>query len=146
MGNERVLVSACLLGVGCRFDGAAKLNAEVVRFSETWCLVPVCPEQLGGLSTPRSPAQINSGSGDDVLDGTASVLADDGTDVTAAYMCGARQTLEIARILGATRAMLKEKSPACGVNLVYNNGVLVEGRGVATALLLREGIRVEAAS
>ncbi len=145
-GTECVLVSACLLGVCCRFDGKAKLSSEVARLAETCCLVPICPEQLGGLPTPRSPAQISSGSGGDVLDGGARVLADDGSDVTGAYIRGAQEALRVGKILGAERAILTDKSPACGVNLVYNNRVLVDGCGVTTALLIREGIAVEAAS
>jgi uncharacterized protein YbbK (DUF523 family) len=105
-------------------------------------LAPVCPEQLGGLPTPRPPAQIIGGSGEDVLGGTARVLAPDGRDLTAAFLRGARETLLLCRCLGITEAILKGDSPSCGVGRIYRGTERVPGNGVTAALLIREGITV----
>jgi uncharacterized protein YbbK (DUF523 family) len=131
----RVLVSACLLGIRCRYDGAEKLDGAVAALAEKYELVPVCPEQLGGLPTPREPAERR---GDRVV--TAS-----GADVTEAYRRGAEETLKLCRLLGCGAAVLKERSPSCGRGRIHNgrfDGGLADGSGVTAALLLENGIAV----
>jgi len=136
------LVSACLLGVRCRFDGGAEPDETVVRLAASGGVVPVCPEQLGGLTTPRLRSEFREGDGRAVLDGRARVVAEDGSDVTEAFERGAYETLAIARRCDATRAVLKERSPSCGLTQVYIDGRLADGLGVTAALLVREGIEV----
>ena len=139
-----VLVSACLAGVHSRYDGACNFNKALIqRLELEGCvIVPVCPEQLGGLSTPRPPAEITSGDGRTVLAGESTVVAEDGTDVTQQYVRGAEETVRIAALLGCTHAYLAEKSPACGVHTLKRKGQTCEGRGVAAALLASAGVEV----
>lgn len=136
------LVSACLLGIRCRFDGVATPDETVVQLADSGGAVPVCPEQLGGLPTPRLRSEFRGGDGRAVLDGRAQVVAEDGTDVTEFFERGAQETLAIALRCGATRAVLKERSPSCGLTQVYIDGRLTDGMGVTAALLAREGIEV----
>ena len=142
-GGEVILVSACLLGLPTRYDGGHCRSAEVVALAGRHCLVPVCPEQLGGLSTPRPPSEIEHGDGSDVLDGRARVLSTEGTNVTGNFVRGARAAAEIAETCGATRAILKEGSPSCGVSRIMRAEQAVEGEGVAAALLRRKGLKVD---
>jgi uncharacterized protein YbbK (DUF523 family) len=136
------LVSACLLGVRCRYDGQHKSDA-LDRDLSPFSVIPVCPEQLGGLSTPRPAAQMSGGAGNEVLEGSAVVLTkEDGTDVTAQFVRGAEETLEIARKTGAETAFLKQRSPSCGCGQTWVDGTVVEGDGVTTALLKQHGIAV----
>ena len=141
-GREPVLVSACLLGLHTRYDGAAR-PSEHVWIALADCLhIPVCPEQLGGLSTPRTPACCRGGTGEEVLAGRARVVDEVGRDVTDRFLAGAREVLRIARLTGARRAFLKERSGSCGVSQVYRDGLLVDGMGVCAALLKQEGMEV----
>jgi len=131
------LISACLLGCACRYDGASKpLPAEVLkRLAEFDALAPVCPEQLGGLATPRDPAE-RAGE---------RVLTAKGADVTAQYRRGAIEALRIAKTLGCTRAVLKSRSPSCGRGVIYDGThthTLTAGDGVTAELLQENGIRV----
>ena len=138
-----VLVSACLLGLETRYDGGHCFRRAVVeRLSGVRC-VPVCPEQLGGLSTPREPAEIDREEGGSVLRGGADVVRRDGVCVTRNYRRGAEMVVRIARMTGARWALLKEGSPACGVHRLKRAGKDVEGRGVAASLLLEKGVQVE---
>ncbi|HOA90887.1 MAG TPA: DUF523 domain-containing protein [Bacillota bacterium] len=124
------LVSACLLGVPTRYDGTGKQNAEVLALSKEYLLIPFCPEQLGGLSTPRKPAEIVG----------ERVINVDGEDVTEFFVRGAQVSLQIAEKIGPNVVILKEGSPSCGVHFVYDGtfqGRKVEGQGL-TAKLLRE--------
>ena len=130
-----VLISACLLGFPCRYDGAGKADARLQALAKTRRLIPVCPEQLGGLPTPRPPAERVG----------ERVLARDGTDVTPAFVRGAEETLRLARQLGCTTAILKARSPSCGSGQIYDgtfSGRLVSGSGVTAALLRQNGIAV----
>ncbi|MEW6399399.1 MAG: DUF523 domain-containing protein [Bacillota bacterium] len=142
---DRVLVSACLLGVQCRYDGEHEFSAEVVAAAATRCLVPVCPEILGGLPTPRPPAEVVGGDGADVLAGRARVVTGEGRDVTAAFLRGAQEALRVARLVGAREAWLKARSPSCGVTCIHD-GTFAQGMrpgaGVTAALLARGGIRL----
>lgn len=139
---DATVVSACLMGICCRYDGGHRLDDKVVAISEKEKLIPLCPEQLGGLSIPRHPAEIVGGDGDDVLDGRARVVDEEGKDITEEFLKGAREFLRITKLAGAEKAIMKEKSPSCGIHKIYRDGILVSGKGVLTALLLREGIKV----
>ena len=141
----KVIISACLLGVRCRYDGGHSRNETAMNQKETYQLIPVCPEESGGLSTPRPPAEIVGGDGDAVLDGKAKVMTADGTDVTEAYLRGAHHALEMAQSHGTTHVILKARSPSCGCDTIYDgtfSGTLTSGDGVTTALLKRHGITV----
>ena len=130
-----ILVSACLLGVPCRYDGAGKADERVLALTKTRRLIPVCPEQLGGLSTPRPPAE-RTGS---------RVITRDGADVTAAFVRGAEETLRLARLFGCRTAILKSNSPSCGSGRIYDgsfSGRLDSGDGVTAALFKQNGIAV----
>jgi uncharacterized protein YbbK (DUF523 family) len=140
--RRAVVVSACLLGRPCRFDGKDKFTPELAFLLEGRNVISVCPEELGGLGTPRAACQISGGDGADVIDGKARVIAADGTDQTEAFLSGARAALEPALAAGAREAILKERSPSCGVTRVYHGGALGPGQGVFAALLVRHGIRV----
>lgn len=131
----RLLVSACLLGCCCRYDGASKAHPLAKQLAEQHTLAPVCPEQLGGLPTPRPPAERR---GDRVV--TAA-----GADVTEQYRRGAEETLRLCRLLGCEAAVLKERSPSCGHGEIYDgtfSGTLVSGDGAAAELLRANGIPV----
>lgn len=130
-----ILVSACLLGVPCRYDGQSKAHPLARALCEKHHVVPVCGEIFGGLPTPRTPAEIQ---GDQVV-------TRDGRDVTEAYRRGAEAAAQLARLTGAQAAVLKERSPSCGSGAVYDgtfSGVLTEGWGVTAALLRQQGLRV----
>jgi uncharacterized protein YbbK (DUF523 family) len=121
------------VGLGCRYDGQLKPSHRCIEFLRDKHYIPVCPEQLGGLATPRPPADIVGGNGDDVLEGMAKVVAEGDIDVTAAIVKGARQVLEIARAQNISTAVLKSKSPSCGV---------ADQWGVTAALLARNGVEL----
>lgn len=145
---ESVLVSACLQGVPCRFDGRGKASSETAAAIGDRRPVPFCPEVAAGLSTPRRPAEIVGGDGHDVLDGRARVVDDTGLDVTEAFLEGAGRALEAARRAGCTEALLMARSPSCGRGRVYDGtftGELRDGDGVTAALLERHGIAVRPA-
>jgi len=139
------LVSACLVGVACRYNAASRVDpALAARFAEG-DLLPVCPELLGGLGLPRPPAEIQGGTGAQVLDGDVRVRDREGRDLTAAFVAGAEATLALARAAGADEAFLAADSPSCGVGEIYDgsfSGRRVPGDGVAAALLRRHGIRL----
>ena len=131
----KVLVSACLLGVGCRYDGQSKAYPLLDELCRRHEVVPVCPEIMGGLPTPRTPAERQG----------ERVVTKNGVDVTAQYRRGAEEVLRLARKLGCTVAVLKERSPSCGSGRVYDGtftGTLTEGFGVAAEVLRAAGIRV----
>ena len=137
MANPVLLISECLLGVACRYDGGSKPLPETLltRLSARYQLVPVCPEQLGGLETPRAPSERQ---GD-------RVVMDTGADVTEQYARGAQQALYVARRFGCTAALLKERSPSCGSGTIYDGsftGTLTGGFGVTAEALLQNGIAV----
>lgn len=141
-----VLVSACLAGVPCRYDGAAKPDPAIISMVEAGRAIPVCAESAGGLPTPRPPAEIRGGDGTAVLSGVARVVTVDGEDVTDAFVEGARAVASLARERGARSAILQDKSPSCGARRIYDgthHGRLVEGQGVLAAVLTAQGIAVE---
>lgn len=130
-----ILVSACLLGINCRYDGASCCWPGLEKLQEKYHLIPVCPEVYGGLPTPREPAEIVGGR----------VMTKSGRNVTAQYEKGAQEMLALARTLGCCAAVLKSKSPSCGKGQIYNghfSGALVNGDGVFARLLLSKGMAV----
>lgn len=131
-----ILVSQCLTGVPCRYDGKSKLIPEIYKLVKEGKAVPVCPEVLGGLSTPRKSSERQ-------VDGR--VINSAGEDVTEAFQSGAEKALQLCRSYNCSMAVLKSKSPSCGCGLIYNgkfDGGLTEGNGVFTDMLLSEGIPV----
>ena len=135
--KKKVLISACLLGVNCRYDGGNnKLPEEKLnKLMEKYELIPVCAEVYGGLTTPRIPSERRDGG----------VYSKTGTDVTAEFTRGAEAVLYMAKLLGAEQAILKENSPSCGSGRIYDGtftGTLTEGDGVTAELLKRNGITV----
>ncbi len=129
------IVSACLVGVNCRFDGGSKTDLELLARFQNGELIPVCPEQLGGLTTPREPAEFKNGK----------YLTKSGNDVTANYLLGASEALKIAKLCKAECAYLKSNSPMCGANKIYDgtfSGKKVDGDGAFTKLLKENKITV----
>ena len=135
------LVSACALGIPCRYDGSGKPELAG-RIPKGLIPIPLCPEQLGGFSTPRPPARISGGDGRDVLLARARVMNHEGQDVTEGFMRGAREAVRIAALVGAREAYLVERSPSCGVNLVWTTSGLCSGMGVAAAALAEQGVKL----
>ena len=144
--QEMIIVSACLVGLRTRYDGGRLAPDEVLlRLARLGQVIPVCPEQLGGLATPREPAEIVGGDGQAVLLREARVLTRDGRDVTEEYIAGAQEVLRLAQLAGVRRAILKERSPSCGSSCIHDGTFsqkLTSGWGVTAALLRREGIEV----
>ncbi|MFP3388696.1 DUF523 domain-containing protein [Brevibacillus sp. SIMBA_040] len=139
------MISACLIGCECRYDQKSCLNEDLEQLLREGKVIPVCPEQLGGLPTPRPPAEIIGGDGCDVLDGRARIVDQTGNDVTDEFLAGAQQALKLAKTVGATTAILKENSPSCGSSFVYDgsfSGKKVSGVGLTAALFKRNGIEV----
>ena len=140
------LISACLLGIRCAWSGDDKYkNQRAVELSEVEALLPVCPEQLGGMPTPRVPQEIQGGVGEDVLNGKCKVMNKDGEDVTRQFVTGAEETLKIARQFKVTGFIAKSGSPSCGCGQIYDgsfSGRLIDGDGVTAALLRRSGVKI----
>lgn len=139
------IVSACLVGVKCRYDQQSAWHPNIDGIIQFESVVPVCPEQLGGLPTPRNPAEIVGGDGVDVLDGNAKVIDNQGHDVTQEFIDGAYRVLDLAQTFRASTAILKQNSPSCGSKLIYDgsfSGSKKKGVGVTVALLLRSGLKV----
>lgn len=130
-----ILVSACLLGINCKYSGGNNLNDKVLKLGKRHSLIPVCPEQLGGLPTPRMPSEIRG----------SNVVNASGKDVTQNYIRGAKETLKIAKLYDCQYAVLKERSPSCASKEVYDGTFsknIVSGKGITAALLERAGIEV----
>ncbi|KKK52056.1 hypothetical protein LCGC14_3108770 [marine sediment metagenome] len=140
------LVSACLLGIKCAWNGKARYkNKKVIELLKNEILIPVCPEQLGGLATPREFQEIEKGSGDDVLDGKIRVKNEIGQDVRRQFIRGAKEALKIARQYNIEVFVAKSRSPSCGCGSIYDGSFskrLIKGDGVTVALFKRDGIKV----
>lgn len=135
-----VLVSACLLGEACRYDGRSQRSERVLAALEGKAVVPICPEAGAGMGIPRPPVDLAGGTGVDVWAGRARALTrDTREDRTTAFQEGARMALDAARRFEVPVALLKEKSPSCGSQRVYDTGVLRPGEGITTALLRADG-------
>ncbi len=146
---KKILVSACLLGFECRYDGKSKPCEKLLELAkeEDTVLIPVCPEQLGGLPTPRLPSERQRTSKGETRSAAKkdAVLMSDGTDVTANYRKGAGIALSVAKMNGIDFAVLKSGSPSCGKGTIYDgsfSGKKTQGNGVTAELLLEEGYRV----
>ena len=140
-----ILVSACLAGINCKYNGRNNYVEEFEKMVASGEAIPVCPEQLGGCPTPRPAVEISGGTGADVLDGRCSALRNNGEDVTFQLIKGAEEVLKIAQMVGADKAVLKARSPSCGCGTIYDgtfNGKLIQGNGVTSELLLRNGVKV----
>jgi len=140
-----ILVSACLCGKNTKYNGGNNKNNKLMELLKKKEVKLVCPEQLGGLKTPRLQCEIYKGDGGTVLDGIAKVIDIEGKDCTEEFLKGAFKTLEIARNFEIEKAILKSKSPSCGLGLIYDgnfSGKFVEGNGVTAELLQRNGISV----
>ena len=133
--KEKLLISACLLGIGCRYDGCRASKIDALTLGEKFDLIPICPEIYGGLPTPRTPSERIG----------ERVVMKDGTDVTENFVRGMEHTLDIARACGAKIALMKAKSPSCGKGEIYDgsfSGRLTEGNGFTVDHLLAEGFSV----
>ena len=130
------IVSACLLGIGCRYDGNIKEYPNITALSKKHTLIPVCPEQLGGRPTPRMPVEILNGK----------VIDKNNNDFTEEFEKGANEALKIAALTGCHLAILKSKSPSCGYKKIYDgtfSGTLIEGNGITAEVLIKNGINVK---
>ena len=135
MGFRMIMISACLAGVRCRFDGASKPNEKVIELVRQGKAVLVCPEQLGGMPTPRVPSEIVG----------KKVMSKEGKDVTANFILGAEEALKIAKMYGCKEAILKQKSPSCGSGVIFDGTFSkkkIKGDGMFARLLKKNGIKV----
>jgi uncharacterized protein YbbK (DUF523 family) len=143
---QKILVSRCLLGHRVRYDGGSSGPFDQLQaWRDEGRVVPLCPEVAGGLPTPRAAAEIPGGQGSEVLDGQAAVMTTEGEDVSAQFLSGAYQALELVQRHAIRVAILKANSPSCGNLLTYDgtfSGVKVSGEGVTAALLRRHGVLV----
>ena len=141
---KAILVSACLLGLPTRYDGKAKPSQAVTDYLEREDLlpIPICPEQLAGMSTPREKTFFHSGGGHDVLAEQGEVISASGQSMNEVFCRGAKLVLKIAQLSDCHRALLKERSPSCGVHQIYLGEECVKGVGVTTALLTNAGVDV----
>lgn len=140
-----IVISACLAGEKCRYDGNDNKTNPMDELVEKKQAIVVCPEVLGGLPVPREPAEIINGTAEDVLEGKAKVITKQGKDVTNAFLKGAHEALQVVKKVGATKVILKESSPSCGSNFVYDgtfSNHKISGQGVTAALLRKNGIEV----
>lgn len=141
-----IIVSACLLGENCKYSGGNNKSENVIKYLEDKEYILVCPEQLGGLSTPRNPSEIityGNKDGNDVLSGCTKVLSNKGIDVTKNFIQGAEETLKIAKEHNAKTAILKAGTPSCGYKKIYDGTFLgnkIQGMGVTAAILNKENI------
>ena len=133
-----IIVSACLLGLNTTYNGEANVQTLLQKYCVRGKFIPVCPEQLGGLPTPRIPVEIINGTGQDVLAGRIAVQGEQGDIVTAQFIQGAKEVLKIVEMFRVSAAILKERSPSCGVNYIYDGSFShrrMPGQGVTAALL-----------
>jgi uncharacterized protein YbbK (DUF523 family) len=134
-----ILVSACLVGINCKYNGGNNFNQEIFDLVKNGEAIPICAEQLGGLSTPRLPAEIK------IINGKKHVINKNNVDVTEDFERGAREVVNLAKKLNIKKAILKSKSPSCGVDKVYSgnfDGELVDGNGILAEMLIKNGIEV----
>lgn len=134
-----ILVSACLVGLNCKYNGGNNFNKKIFEMVKNGDAIIVCPEQLGGLTTPRVPSEIK------IINGKRCVITKEGKDVTSEYERGAEEVLKLAKSLNIKRAVFKSKSPSCGCGLIYDGtftGTKINGNGITTDLLIANGIEI----
>ena len=136
------MISACLIGVNCRYDGGHSTCPDLLSYVADVSFIPFCPEQLGGLPTPRPAANIKGGDGRQVLEGKARLINSDGEDVTRAFVKGAEEAYALARLSGSRLAIMKDRSPSCGLATPYVDTPSGQGIGVTAALFISRGIRI----
>ena len=135
MEKEKILISACLIGLNCKYNGGNNENSKLVELMKEKDLIPICPEQLGGLKTPRASAERTQ----------EKVLTKEGIDVTKEYQKGAEEVLNLAKKLNIKKAILKSRSPSCGIDEIYDgtfSHTLIKRDGVTAELLKKNGIEV----
>jgi len=139
-----IVISACLIGVNCTYHGGSNLTESLLHDLESGKLIPICPEQLGGLTTPRDRARLVGGDGWAFWKGKADVVTVSGKEVSGQYRRGGLEALKIAKMFSANRAILKANSPSCGCGGIYNESVsaVIPGDGTTTALFKANGIEV----
>ncbi len=138
-----ILVSACLAGENCSWDGKSRLAQDIKDMVDKKLAIAICPEVLGGRTIPRKKTEIKGGSGRNVLDDRTKVFDEDGKDVTREFLKGVHKAGDIIKKYNIKEAILKSKSPSCGVGKIYDGsfkGNLVDGDGVTAAFLKREGV------
>ncbi len=134
-----ILVSACLVGINCKYSGGNNFNQKIFDLVKEGKAIPICPEQLGGLKTPRKPVELK------VIDGKRYAIDNEGNDVTENFERGAIEVLKLAKILNINKAILQPRSPSCGVNKIYSGNFdnkLIDGNGILADLLIENGIEV----
>jgi uncharacterized protein YbbK (DUF523 family) len=130
-----IIVSACLAGFCCAYDGKDRVESKIIELIKEGKAIPVCPEQLGGLTTPREPVEIVNGK----------VMTKEGRDVTQNFQRGADEVLNFAKNIGATSAILKSRSPSCGFGMIYDGsftGTKTPGNGFTAQLLSENNIKI----
>lgn len=140
-----IAVSACLCGVNCKYNGKNNFNEFAFKLFQAGKAILICPEELGGMSTPREPHEIEDGTGADVLDGKAKVVSNEGLDSTGNFIKGAKEAYKVAKNANVNLAILKVRSPSCGHGAIYDGsfkGIKIKGNGVAAELFIRNGIKV----
>ncbi len=140
--KEPVIVSACLLGIDCRYDGGNSHDKDLMEALTDKIPIPFCPEIFGGLGLPREMCEITSGDGEDVLDNKSRIVTSSGKDVTQNFIKGSLAGLKICIIAGIRKAILKERSPSCGVKTIISGRKPRNGSGVFAALLRRNNIEI----
>lgn len=144
MRNEPILVSACLLGLPTRYDGQCKRSQAVIDFLQRECLlpIPVCPEQLAGMPTPRNKTFFEVGTGVDIVAGKGRVISLKREPMNEIFLHGAKLVFKIGKICNCRRALFKERSPSCGVHQIHLEDNIVSGPGVTTAFLINKGFDI----
>jgi len=140
-----IIISACLVGLPTRYNLEMLSYPYLVELVKKGLAIPICPEQLGGLPTPRPPSTIEYGNGKDVVNAKSRVISSEGVDVTEKFLRGAHAVLDIAKLVSVEEAILKEGSPSCGVNYTNREFERVKGMGVLAYLLNLNGIKLRAA-
>ena len=134
-----ILISACLAGINCKYNGGNNLNEKALELVKSGKAIPICPEQLGGLSTPRDPSEIK------IIDNKRYVINNKGIDVTNEFVKGANEVLRLAKELNIEKVILQSRSPSCGVGKIYSgnfDGKLIDGNGILAQMLIDNNIEV----
>lgn len=134
-----ILVSACLAGINCKYNGENNFNEAVFKLVKDGKAIPVCPEQLGGLTTPRNPSEIK------IINGARRVISNQNVDVTENFEKGANEILKLVKEMNVEKAILQPRSPSCGVGKIYSgnfDGNLVNGNGILADILIKNGVQV----